>query len=256
MATDIRVTEVQDQLTTILNQVKEQSNNQCRLVAVSKTKPVEDILAAYQIGQRHFGENIQELVEKAEKLPKDINWHFIGNYSTTIKLLGAIQSNKLKFLASIPNLYVIETLDSFKKAQMLNKLCAERASPLKVFIQVNTSGEECKTIKPLICIAKSGVTADESLVLAQQIISECPNIKLDGLMTIGSFESSHIESEPNPDFEKLKVCRQRIQQQYGLEGLELSMGMSDDFIKAIHQGSTNVRVGSSIFGKRNYNTSA
>ncbi|RCH87535.1 hypothetical protein CU098_002549, partial [Rhizopus stolonifer] len=113
--------------------LKGQSN--ARLVAVSKYMPVEDIAYATKTGQTHFGENyVQELAEKSKQLPSSIDWHFIGH----------LQSNKCKIVASIPNLFIVETIDSAKKADALNKAClaVERQDKLKVYVQVNTSGEE------------------------------------------------------------------------------------------------------------------
>ncbi|KAG0215088.1 hypothetical protein BGX28_000793 [Mortierella sp. GBA30] len=180
-----------------------------RLVAVSKYKPASDILAAYEkAGQRHFGENY---------------------------------SNKCKTVASIPNLYVVETVDSVKKASMLDKACASaaRPQPLRIFLQVNTSGEE----------SKSGMLSSESLKVARHVVSHCPHLKLAGLMTIGS-PSPDLENGENPDFKALSQCRAAICDALHIEGLELSMGMSDDFQRALEQGSTNIRVGSTIFGSR------
>ncbi|KAI8803789.1 hypothetical protein BJ742DRAFT_682746, partial [Cladochytrium replicatum] len=203
-----------------------------RLVAVSKTKPNEDILAVYEEGHRHFGENIQELVDKAEKLPRDINWHFIGS----------LQSNKCKVLAAVPSLYAVETLDSIKKADLLNKHSDYRTTPLRVFVQINTSGEE----------SKSGVQPEEALSVCEHIIRNCPHLELAGLMTIGSPENS--ERDDNPDFVLLREKSQAIAQSLSLSPLELSMGMSDDFEAAIAHGSTNIRVGSTIFGARSRKT--
>ncbi|KAI8836578.1 hypothetical protein BC829DRAFT_52443 [Chytridium lagenaria] len=199
-----------------------------RLVAVSKTKPVADVKAAYDLGQRHFGENyVQELVDKAPVLPADIKWHFIGT----------LQSNKCKLLAAIPNLFAIETLDNIKKAGILQKLYAEKEGPpLNVFIQVNTSGED----------SKSGLSAAECVSLVDYILSDCPNLKVMGLMTIGAADR---EEFPNPDFWHWCNLKKKIDAAKGLN-LELSMGMSDDFEHAIELGSTNVRVGSSLFGAR------
>ncbi|KAL2916154.1 hypothetical protein HK105_204245 [Polyrhizophydium stewartii] len=205
---------------------------QTRLVAVSKTKPASDIAAAYELGHRHFGENIQELVEKAAVLPKDIHWHFIGKRT--------LQSNKCKALASVPNLWVVETIDSAKKAVAMNKACEGREEPLSVFLQVNTSGEE----------SKSGIAASECVAVATEIVQTCTKLRLKGLMTIGAAHNVH--DGVNPDFELLVNCRKQIAEALGLNDLELSMGMSDDFEAAIKYGSTNVRVGSSIFGARSY----
>jgi pyridoxal phosphate enzyme (YggS family) len=150
-----------------------------RLVAVSKYKPKEDIQTLYDLGHRHFGENyVQELTEKSEALPKDIQWHFIGS----------LQTNKCKVLAPIENLYAVETLDSESKAQKLNN--ARQGPPLNVFIQVNTSGEE----------QKSGLNSVDDIVkVGKFIVDGCPNLVLKGLMTIGSLSSSLGEDE-NEDF--------------------------------------------------------
>ncbi|KAF9991004.1 hypothetical protein BGZ75_007187 [Mortierella antarctica] len=221
------------------------ATSKARLVAVSKYKPASDILAAYEkAGHRHFGENyVQELEEKSKEmltmsvncqciqLPSDIRWHFIGS----------LQSNKCKTVAAIPNLFVVETVDSAKKASTLDKACAAaaRPEPLRIFLQVNTSGEE----------SKSGMSSSESLEVARHVLSSCPHLKLAGLMTIGS-PNPDLENGENPDFKALNQCRTAIQDTLQTEGLELSMGMSDDFQRALQQGSTNIRVGSTIFGSR------
>ncbi|KAK9458635.1 uncharacterized protein V1516DRAFT_126445 [Lipomyces oligophaga] len=224
------------------------SERQVRLVAVSKLKPASDIYALYEkSGQRHFGENyVQELVEKAAVLPKDIQWHFIGS----------LQSNKCGLLANIPNLFAVETIDNVKKARRLNearKAASEGRSgvgKLKVFIQVNTSGED----------NKSGASpGEEVLDVAKYITTECEFLELQGLMTIGSIARSHAvaggESE-NPDFSTLMKEKHAIESAVPKVGLlELSMGMSEDYEVAIRQGSTNVRVGSTIFGARPPKTS-
>lgn len=212
---------------------KKLNRNNVRIVAVSKTKPIESIMEVYETGQRHFGENyIQEICEKAPKCPDDIKWHFIGH----------VQTNKVKGLLQIPNLWVIETVDREKLANALNKQIEEmKREPLNIFIQVNTSNEE----------QKGGVSPKEVLNLVKFIIEKCPNLKLIGLMTIGSTESSHKEGK-NPDFETLVECKYMIEKDFKDLNLELSMGMSSDYLQAIEQGSTNVRVGSLIFGERTY----
>lgn len=214
-------------------QSKGASAQKARLVAVSKLKPASDILAAYEkAGHRNFGENyVQELEEKSKELPRDIQWHFIGS----------LQSNKCKVVAAIPNVFVVETVDSAKKATTLDKACAAaaRAEPLRIFLQVNTSGEE----------SKSGMSPSEVLEVAQQVVSTCSHLKLAGLMTIGS-PNPDLENGENPDFKALNECRAVIQNALKINDLELSMGMSDDFQTALLQGSTNIRVGSTIFGSR------
>jgi PLP dependent protein len=203
-----------------------------RLIAVSKYKPVEDIKALYDLGHRHFGENyVQELTEKAQQLPKDINWHFIG----------ALQTNKCKVLAPIPNIFAIQTLDSESKAQKLNNSRPDSAPAINIYLQINTSGEEEKS-----GIAVSDV--DQIETLAVFIVEKCPRLRLEGLMTIGSLAVSTAR-DPNTDFTKLVDLRNKLRCTIGRE-LDLSMGMSNDYVEAIRQGTTNVRVGSAIFGSR------
>lgn len=205
-----------------------------RLVAVSKTKPASAVAEAYEIGHRFFGENyVQELIDKAQNLPSDIGWHFIGH----------LQSNKAKTLVrSVPNLAMVETVDTEKLARRLDDASAEsRQDPLPVMVQVNTSGEE----------TKSGVEpGPQCVALARMIHEECNNLRLAGLMTIGMPDYS---SRPE-NFECLKRCRKDVADSLGISesSLELSMGMSGDFEQAIEMGSTNVRVGSTIFGAREY----
>ncbi|CAG9772861.1 unnamed protein product [Ceutorhynchus assimilis] len=211
-----------------------------RLVAVSKIKPNELIIQAYEEGQRHFGENyVKELDEKShspdilEKC-KDIKWHFIGH----------LQSNKVNKVLAVPNLYLIETLDSKKLATQLNKNWPNFSPPdtkLNVFIQVNTSQED----------QKNGINPSEVNSLAEYILKDCKNLNLKGLMTIGVYDYD-MTLGPNPDFVCLKKCRDDCCKELGLDwrDLELSMGMSTDYEMAIELGSTNVRVGSSIFGAR------
>ncbi|KAF8322713.1 hypothetical protein DL93DRAFT_2105656 [Clavulina sp. PMI_390] len=253
-----RVSELKTSLAEIRDRVKLASPDDSPvLVAVSKYKPAEDILACYQDGQLAFGENyVNELVEKAAMLPSDIQWHFIGS----------LQSNKCKTLAAIPSIYCIQTLDSAKKATALNKgILESRTTPLNVFIQVNTSGEDSKSgLAPLSSPSESA--SSEVVTLARHILSECPRLRLQGLMTIGSIEQSHSSDKENKDFQTLIETAEVLegvlgenfptegQSKWGCESgdgkLELSMGMSADFEAAIKAGATTVRVGSSIFGTR------
>lgn len=210
-----------------------------RLVAVSKTKPLVDIVEAYNSGQRHFGENyIQELAEKSsnedalDKCP-DIKWHFIGH----------LQRNKVNKLLSVPNLHMVETIDSAKLADAINSSWErlEKKSKLKTMVQINTSGEE----------NKSGIAPSEATSLVKHIIEKCVNLEVCGLMTIGAYDYD-TSLGPNPDFLKLLECHKEVTQALGVspDTLELSMGMSSDFEHAIELGSTNVRIGSTIFGPR------
>eukprot|EP01035_Chromulina_nebulosa_P023005 gene23005-29804_t len=204
--------------------------NSIQLVAVSKTKPIENIQTLYDNGQYHFGENyFQELVDKAEKLPRDIKWHFIGH----------LQSSKAsKLIRSVSNLFVIETIDSIKLAKKLQLACETVGRDcLYVYIQVDTSLED----------TKSGVLAEEVIPLAQEIVNECPNLKVKGVMTIGAPGDLSC-------FDKLIQSRNDLANYLSINPseLEVSMGMSGDFEEAIVRGATSVRVGSTIFGARIY----
>ncbi|PQK17089.1 hypothetical protein BB8028_0007g02880 [Beauveria bassiana] len=215
-----------------------------RLVAVSKLKPANDILALHEAPahQAHFGENYaQELSQKAELLPRTVQWHFIGG----------LQSSHCKSLARIPNLFCVSSVDTPKKARLLD---AARAAlrdadpavpPLGVHVQVNTSGED----------AKSGCApGDETVALCREIAEHCDSLKLLGLMTIGAIARSKATTTENrnEDFVALKEQRRLVAEALGVEpeSLELSMGMSEDFEGAIAEGSGEVRVGSTIFGQR------
>jgi PLP dependent protein len=219
-----------------------------RLVAVSKTKPLELLQRAYSAGCRHFGENyVQELVDKVEMWSMNcvgVHWHFIGT----------LQSNKCTTLVKCMahkdiGLFTVETISSENLAKKLNNAVMKVGTDgktLKVFVQVNTSGEE----------SKGGVEpGKETISLCRYIAKECPGLDLRGLMTIGAPGDLGC-------FATLGQCRETVMQVFKEEGitfyggpqLELSMGMSGDFEEAIAAGSTNVRVGSTIFGERNYST--
>uniref|UniRef100_A0A8C3ZDP3 Pyridoxal phosphate homeostasis protein n=1 Tax=Denticeps clupeoides TaxID=299321 RepID=A0A8C3ZDP3_9TELE len=214
-----------------------------RLVAVSKTKPAEMVMEAYQQGQRNFGENyVNELVEKASH-PQillscpDIKWHFIGH----------LQKNNVNKLLGVPNLFMVETVDSIKLADKVNsswqKIRAANTQRLKVMVQINTSGEE----------SKHGLPPEETVGTVKHLVSHCPALHFAGLMTIGRY-GYELSDGPNPDFQMLLRKRQEVCEglQLPVQEVELSMGMSTDFEHAIEVGSTNVRVGSVIFGNREY----
>lgn len=231
--TKSRATELVSNYNTILAKVHALNPN-TRLVAVSKFKPSSDIMALYSIGVRHFGENyVQELVAKSEELPKDICWHFIGG----------LQLGKCKDLSNkVSNLWAVETVDSLKKCRQLNNARERKEGDvINVYLQVNTSGEE----------QKSGFLQMSDLEETIEYIQsdECKKLKLVGLMTIGSISESKSDHEENYDFKKLVEWKHKLDEKYNLD-LELSMGMSSDFEQAIKQGSSSVRVGSSIFGAR------
>ncbi|KAF4581986.1 family pyridoxal phosphate enzyme [Ophiocordyceps camponoti-floridani] len=215
-----------------------------RLVAVSKLKPANDILALHREpgSHVHFGENYaQELSQKAPLLPRSIQWHYIGG----------LQSGRCKTLAKIPNLFCVSSVDSSKKAHLLESARAEllasdsSISQLSVHVQVNTSAEEAKSGCP---------PGAETVALCRDIVESCPSLRLLGLMTIGAIARSKAaaEGDVNEDFVSLTKQRDLVAKELGLapESLELSMGMSEDFEGAIAMGSGEVRIGSTIFGLR------
>ncbi|KAH8732476.1 hypothetical protein GQ44DRAFT_735368 [Phaeosphaeriaceae sp. PMI808] len=243
----VRTKQLTESLTSITSRIKaaNKNNRNVRLIAVSKLKPANDVLALHQQPQplhTHFGENyVQEILLKAKLLPRSIQWHMIGG----------LQSNKCKQLAEqIPNLWCVSSVDSAKKANELEKgrkALLEKdssADKLRIKIQVNTSGET----------EKSGVEPGDALELCRHVVEKCPNLELVGLMTIGAIARSKAmtaETE-NEDFVRLRETRDEVAKGLGWEAgkLELSMGMSADFEGAIGMGSDEVRVGSEIFGER------
>lgn len=238
--TEVRQEEISSAYNKILEQVSklsaEHSSKPVRLVAVSKLKPSSDIMALYNHGVRHFGENyVQELIGKSQELPKDIKWHFIGG----------LQTGKCKDLSKgVENLYAVEAIDSLKKCKKLES-CRKNAggNSINIYLQINTSGEDQKSGYSLEVLDELYETV-EFLLDSEQ----CTHLKIQGLMTIGSFSESISEDE-NADFKRLLTLKQKLDDKYKLD-LELSMGMSNDFKEAIKQGSSSVRVGSSIFGAR------
>eukprot|EP00494_Astrolonche_serrata_P026013 UN26274 len=194
-------------------------NNVPRLVAVSKLKDWTMIKTVYDQGHLHFGENyVQEICEKSEKLPNDIQWHFIGH----------LQSNKCgQLIKGVPNLSVVETVDSEKLANKLNNACKENRpnKTLNIYIQVNTSKEE----------SKSGAQNEKGCIsLCKHIIEKCPYLTVGGLMTIGKYG----DPKPEPYFKMLyeirnNILKERFMKEKNITNLELSMGMSGDFEKAI-----------------------
>lgn len=211
----------------ILGELGALSTPPATLVAVSKLKTVSDINAAYEAGQRRFGENYaSELVEKCGHLPSDIKWHFIGH----------LQSNKVnKLISSCPNLDMVETVDSEKLANKLESAMktSRPSDRLRVLIEVKTSSEE----------TKSGSCASEVPSLADHIIKSCPHLQFSGLMTIADPE------DPQMSFQELLNTKKFLESK-GIKIETMSMGMSGDYELAIRHGSNQVRIGSSIFGSR------
>lgn len=202
--------------------VKWLSEKNVTLIAVSKTKPVEDILALYELGQRDFGENyVQELVDKQAVLPKDIRWHFIGH----------LQSNKVKYIA--PFVHLIHGVDSLKLLKEINKQGGKCARVINCLLQVHIASEETK-------FGMDEAEIDE----AKQAASQLDHIRIKGLMGMASFTDDAIQVRG--EFRTLKFLLNRMD-----PAAILSMGMSSDYKIAIEEGSTMVRIGSLLFGSRN-----
>lgn len=204
-----------------------------KLVAVSKTKPIEDILIAYNAGQKAFGENkVQELVKKYELLPKDIEWHFIGHP----------QTNKIKFIA--PFVSLIHGVDSLKLLTVIDgeaKKCGRRINCL---LQFHIATED----------SKFGFSADEAFgMLASAEFQHLENVNICGVMGMATFTDDVVRIKK--EFQSLKTIFDELKIKFfdqNADFCEISMGMSDDFAIAINEGSTIVRIGSRIFGSRNY----
>ena len=203
-------------------------NKNFTCVAVSKTKPKEDIEKIYNLGHRDFGENkVQELEYKYNNLPQDINWHMIGH----------LQSNKVRKV--IPIVSLIHSVDSLKLLKVINKESKKFDKVTNCLIQVNISKES----------SKYGFKESELGFLNQESMSEYQNIKFKGLMGMASFTDS--ESIIKNEFNNLKNIYNNIRKEIDDFNI-LSMGMSNDYRIALESGSNMIRVGSKIFGKRNY----
>lgn len=199
-----------------------------QLIAVSKTKPNEDIIELYNLGQRAFGENyVQELVDKAAFLPKDIQWHFIGH----------LQSNKVKYIA--PFVHLIHGVDSEKLLQEINKQAIKQNRIIDCLLQVHIATEE----------TKFGFDADsiDEFILSGRL-AQYPNIQIKGLMGMASFsEDTNLLTK---EFTTLKQIFDQAAIQLGNQFTILSMGMSGDYPLAVSIGSNMVRIGSLLFGAR------
>lgn len=201
------------------------------LIAVSKTKPVIDLQEAYNFGQRHFGENkVQEMCEKEAALPKDIQWHLIGH----------LQTNKVKYIA--PFVHLIHSVDSLKLLLEINKQALKNNRTINILLQFHIALEE----------TKFGLNLTEvKELLDSEEYRNCHNINILGVMGMASFVENeiHIRNE----FKELKSIYEFLKLNYFAnqpEFKEISMGMSGDYAIAIEEGSTMIRVGSSIFGGR------
>ena len=205
--------------------------NEVTLIAVSKTKPVEMLEEVYDTGIRNFGENkVQEMCEKMDVLPKDIKWHMIGH----------LQRNKVKYIAGRTEL--IHSVDTYRLAEEINIQAKKKNIIIPILVEVNIAGEE----------SKFGTSAEDAMLLVEDI-SKLENVRIKGLMTIAPYVEDAEENRPY--FRKIKqlavdIANKNIDNVF----MEiLSMGMTGDYMVAIEEGSTMVRVGTGIFGARNYN---
>ena len=205
-----------------------------KLIAVSKTKPVSDLLEAYNAGQRMFGENkAQELINKQPLLASDIQWHFIGH----------MQTNKVKYIA--PFVSLIESVDSLKLVKEINKQALKNDRVIDCLIQFHIASEE----------TKYGLSSDETeAILNSEVFGAMKNIRIKGIMGMATFTKN--TAQIRQEFRSLKNYFDYLKEEYFKEVdsfREISMGMSGDYNIAIEEGSTMVRVGSAIFGERIYN---
>ena len=200
------------------------------LVAVSKTKPIETIMEAYEAGQRVFGENkIQEMAQKWEQLPKDIEWHMIGH----------VQRNKVKYMAEFVSL--IHGVDSLRLLAEIDKQAKKHNRIIPCLLQMHIAEES----------SKFGLNEQElNDLIASETFAQLHNIEIKGLMGMATFTQD--QKQIRKEFAQLKSNYGKLQEQLPNISI-LSMGMSGDYTMAIDEGSTMVRIGSSIFGARNYN---
>ena len=213
-----------------LKTIKQSLPENVTLVAVSKTKPNADLQEAYDAGQRVFGENkIQEMTDKWESLPKDIDWHMIGH----------AQTNKVKYMA--PYVGLIHSADRLKLFKEIDKEAAKNDRTIRVLLQIKIAEEESKFgMKPTEAI---------ELLTGDKLKTNYPNVEVIGLMGMASFVDD--ENQLKREFSVLEKIYEQFRTKHGFN--TLSMGMSGDYKLAISHGSTMVRIGSAIFGERNYN---
>jgi pyridoxal phosphate enzyme (YggS family) len=214
-----------------IQEIKKLISNNVSLVAVSKTKPIEDLQEAYDAGQRIFGENkIQEMVDKFDVLPKDIQWHMIGH----------LQSNKVKYMAHFVDL--IHGVDKFKTLKEINKQAQKHNRVINCLLQAKIAKEE----------TKFGLSFEDiDQILQSPEMTALENIKIVGFMGMASFTDN--QTQLKEEFSSLKNFFEKHKTQTAIANCQLdvlSMGMSGDYNLAIENGSTMIRVGSSIFGKR------
>lgn len=213
-----------------IEEIKSKIPSEVQLLAVSKTKPIEALEEAYAAGMREFGENkVQELLAKEEIFHKDVKWHLIGH----------LQTNKVKYL--VDKVYLIHSLDSIKLLEEIEKVYGKNEKTANTLIQINIGREE----------SKSGIL-EENLNEFIEAIEKCNHVLVKGIMVIipkGNEESNrHYFKKTKEIFDELK-CRKFKNISMDI----LSMGMTNDYMTAIEEGATLVRVGTGIFGERNYN---
>ncbi len=202
--------------------------DEVKLVAVSKTFPVEAVIEAYNAGQRLFGENrVQEMTSKFSSLPSDIEWHLIGH----------LQSNKVAGAVKMTS--VIHAVDSEDLIARINRIAGETGKKQKIFLEINISMEE----------SKFGLRHEIEIFKCSECAFKAPNVDLIGLMTMAPYGAQ--ECELRRIFSGLRELRNKIESSFSAKLPELSMGMSGDYEAAIAEGSTMVRIGTAIFGKRN-----
>lgn len=202
-----------------------------QLIAVSKTKPNEDLLVAYDANQRHFGENkVQELCEKYQSLPKDIHWHLIGH----------LQTNKVKYIAEF--IHLIHAVDSLKLLQEINKQAQKHKRIIRCLLQFHIAKEE----------TKFGLNYTEAVeMLSSLAYQSLAHIEIVGVMGMASFVED--EQQITAEFKELKQTFTTLKEHFFVDKpsfCEISMGMSGDYALAIQNGSTMIRIGSTIFGGR------
>lgn len=219
-------------ITNNLNTILSEIPKNVSLVAVSKTKPVSDLMEAYNAGQRVFGENkIQEMVEKFEAMPKDIQWHMIGH----------VQTNKVKYMA--PFVSMIHSVDSLKLLKEIDKQAKKYERTINCLIQIKIAEED----------SKFGLSAnDAKALITSSEVHKLSNINIVGLMGMATFTDDEVQLKS--EFNKLKNAFDSFKdlQTNNSDLKTISMGMSGDYNIAISCGSTMIRVGSNIFGERNY----
>jgi pyridoxal phosphate enzyme (YggS family) len=225
---------IKENLKNILTQIP----NSVKLIAVSKTKPIADLQEAYAAGQRDFGENkVQELIEKQPQLPNDIRWHFVGH----------LQTNKVKYIA--PFVHLIHSVDSLKLLKEIDKEAKKNNHIMDCLLEFFIAEED----------TKFGLDLSEAEILLSEIVeahgrASLQNTRICGVMGMATFtpDTEQIRRE----FQNLHQIFQTLKDKYFANQphfCEISMGMSDDYPIAIEEGSTMIRVGSTIFGRRNYN---